>query len=138
MKTIIIRRVKTSVHGTAGVMIFEGECFALTMEREWLDNQTGISCIPADTYTCKRADSPRFGNTFEVMDVPNRTHILFHKGNVDDDSHGCIIVGEEFGKLRGAPAVLSSKRGYNEFMNIMKDDDGFRLIVVDDWKNPIN
>ena len=138
MKTIIIRRFATGVHGTFGVMIHNHIPFAVTLEREWLDNQSNISCIPAGEYICKRVDSPRFKDTFEVTDVKGRSHILFHKGNIDDDSHGCILVGEQFETLKGSPAILASKKGFGEFKDILKDDDQFRAIFVDDWKNPIN
>ena len=138
MKTIIIRRVVTGAHGTFGVLIHDSIPFALSLEREWLDNQRSISCIPAGTYICERVNSPRHGDTFEITEVPGRSHILFHKGNIDDDSHGCVIVGEQFGVLRGSPAVLASSDGYKELHNILRDEDVFRCIIVDDWKNPIN
>lgn len=138
MKTIIIRRLATCVHGTFGVMINNNIPFAVTLEREWLDNQTGISCIPEGTYICGRVDSPRFKNTFEVKDVPGRSHILFHKGNIDDDSHGCILIGEQFETIKGSPAILASKHGFNEFLNKLTGENEFRAVFVDDWKNPIN
>lgn len=138
MKTIIIRRIATGIHGTFGTILYKDIPFAVTLERQWLDNQTGISCIPDGEYRCKRVDSPRFNDTFEVTNVKGRTHILFHAGNIDDDSHGCILVGEQYEKLQGSPAILASKKGYGELMDIMADDDEFRLIVVDDWKNPIS
>jgi len=138
MKTLTIRRIATGPHGTFGCLKYKDIPFALTLEREWLDNAQGISCIPSGSYICERVDSPKFGDTFEVKNVPNRTHILFHKGNLDEDSRGCIIIGEQFGELKGAPAVLSSKAGYKEFHKILKDVDIFRIIIVDDWRNPIN
>lgn len=142
MKTLIIRRVTTGPTGTFGALVFENEPFAVTLEREWRDNRPSVdgvpgSCIPAGEYFCERVNSPRFGNTFEVMNVRNRTHILFHKGNLDDDSRGCILVAEEFGKLQGEAGVLDSAGGYNEFMSLLSHDDRFRLVVVDDWKNPL-
>ena len=137
MKSLIIRRITTSNKGTFGVLVFENIPFALTLEREWLDNKRNISCIPSGEYTCRRINSPKFGNTFEVSSVPGRTHILFHKGNLDQDSHGCILVGEEYGQLGSDSGIKSSKAGYNEFMAIMSDVDKFRLIIVDDWKSDL-
>lgn len=142
MKSLIIRRITTGDQGTFGVLVFEDIPFALSLEREWLHNRPSVgdvpgSCIPAGEYICKRVNSPRFNNTFEVTDVPNRSHILFHKGNLDDDSRGCILVGEEFGQLGSSSGIKSSKAGYNEFMAIMSNDDEFRLIIVDDWRNPL-
>jgi len=132
MKTLIIRRVATGEHGTFGVLVYENNPFALTLEREWLDNQRMISCIPAGTYICKRVNSPKFGNTFEVTKVENRTHILFHKGNLEDDSHGCVLVGETFSDINEAPGIGASKKGYTEFMSILTHDEEFRLIIVAD------
>jgi len=125
-----IKRTHTGKDGTTGVFAFKG-CFpfALTLERQWLDNKAGVSCIPEGTYTCKRVESPHFGNTFEVTDVQGRTHILFHKGNIDDDSHGCILVGEQFEFLGGSPSVNSSKHGYNEFMALTASVDTFTLEI---------
>ena len=142
MKTLVARRIVTGPQGTFGALVFENVPFAVTLEPEWMDNrpmtaeQQG-SCIPAGEYYCKRVNSPNFGNTFEVMDVPYRTHILFHKGNVKDNSDGCILVAEKYGQLNGQPGVLDSKGGFNEFLNLLSHDDTFRLVVVDDWKNPL-
>ena len=138
MKTMIIRRVSTGPDGTFGVIVYKNIPFALTLEREWKDNRRGISCIPAGNYKCKRVNSPKFGNTFEVTNVPGRSHILFHKGNLDDDSHGCILVGEKFGNINDSPGIHASLEGYNEFMKKLMGEIGFRLIIVDDWLNPIN
>lgn len=46
------------------------------VERPWEDNKTGISCIPEGKYVCRRVNSPRFGNVFEVTNVPGRTQRL--------------------------------------------------------------
>ena len=137
MKSLIIRRLVTGVKGTFGAMVFENIPFAVSLELPWLDNQPRVSCIPAGEYICKRVNSPKFGNTFEVTNVSGRTHILLHKANKLSDLLGCIGVAEEFGKLGNESGVLNSKHGYNEFMALMDDTDEFRLIIVDDWKNPI-
>ena len=143
MKTLILRRVVTGNQGTFGNLVFENIPFALSLEREWLDNKPSVgdvagSCIPAGEYTCEKVNSPRFGKTYEVLNVPNRTHILFHKGNLDDDSRGCILVGESFGDINSFSGILSSKAGYNELMGIMGGDKQFRLIIVDDWKTHLS
>ena len=130
MKTIVIRRIATGVQGTFGVLLHEGLPFALTLEREWLDNKTNVSCIPEGEYLCKRVNSPRFRNTFEVTDVEGRTHILFHKGNLDDDSHGCILVGEKFGLLSESAGILESRQGFNEFMLLLENDNEFKLAIL--------
>ena len=115
--------------GTFGMMLDMVTPFCLTLEREWRNNEIGESCIPDGDYTCRRVNSPKFGNTFEVCDVLHRTAILFHKGNLMDDSHGCIILGEQFEPLDGRNAVLSSGKAFSEFIERTKDIDEFKLSI---------
>ena len=106
--------------------------FALTSEPPWRDNEPFVSCIPAGIYTCRRVNSPQFGNTFEVMDVPGREHILFHKGNFKHNTKGCFLVGEQFEPLGIHDcAVLASKKGYSEFHYRTRELESFTLEVVD-------
>ncbi len=136
---VTLKRVAMRLDGTFGVLLADGLPFALTVERPWRDNARSESCIPVGVYTASRcrtqahygfADSPKFGNTFEVTNVPGRSRILFHKGNIMDDSHGCIIVGEQFESLNGKPAVVASAKGFDEFLRLTKDVDHFKLTVV--------
>lgn len=92
MRLLLIRK-DTSQDGTDGVLTLPSGFKINTLELPWLDNAKDISCIPFGIYQCKKIVSPRFGETFEVCDVPSREHILFHKGNKLTDSKGCILLG---------------------------------------------
>jgi len=129
MKNFILKRIASNIDGTFGVLIDDTIPFCLTVERPWLNNQSGISCIPDGFYICKRGQFTKHGNTFEVTHVPERTAILFHKGNIDDDSHGCIIVGEQYGYLDTNIAVLASGIAFEEFLNRLKDINEFELTI---------
>jgi len=129
MKNIRLLRIAYLPDVTLGVLFDENLPFALTLERCWLDNKKSISCIPNGTYICQRVVSPKFGNTFEVKDVPERSHILFHKGNISDDSRGCVIVGEQFEPVNGKPGVLASAKGFNEFLARTKEMNEFLFTV---------
>jgi hypothetical protein len=124
-----LKRIACNDNGTFGVMIHNYQPFAVTYELPWHDNKRNISCIPAETYLCKRVDSPSRGEVYELQNVPNRSHILIHIGNYKADSKGCILIGEQFGYLKGSPAVLCSKRGFDEFMFILEDIDKFWLVI---------
>lgn len=131
MKIIHLKRISYTILGTFGVLL-EGKIpFCLTLERLWLNNRKNESCIPVGNYWCRRTQSPKFGNTFKVVNVKNRFHILFHKGNLVEDTHGCIILGEEFGAIQGRAALLSSGRAFQEFMNRMKGLNKFYLQIED-------
>lgn len=105
-----------------------GAHLLVTLERPWRNNEVGVSCIPLGTYRCVRTDSPHFGDTFEVL-VEGRSHILFHSGNIDADTHGCIILGTHFGTLDGQPAVLESKTAREQFMQSLVGVNEFSLEV---------
>lgn len=136
MKTLTLKRISLTPIATFGVLLEVTIPFTLTLERPWLNNKKGESCIPAGEYMCKRVNSPKFGNTFEVTAVPGRSHILFHKGNLADDSHGCILVGERFGMVGNAPGVLESQSGYSEFLYKLKGEDEFKLTIEEgEWKH---
>jgi hypothetical protein len=127
MNTITLKRIAMSEAGTFGVLVDGGLPFAVTLERRWADNQADVSSIPPGAYRCKRVASPRFGETFEVTGVPGRSRILFHKGNTVADTHGCVLVGEQF----EGPAILSSAKGFEEFMEKTRGADGFTLHIED-------
>lgn len=135
MKRFVIKRVATGKDGTFGAFLeavgLDLIPFALTLERPWLDNAVGISCIPSGNYVCRRVNSPRFGDTFEVTGVRGRLHILLHKGNVDDDSRGCILVGEEFSTWTdGTASIARSGAGFDEFRKRVEGEDAFELEIV--------
>jgi hypothetical protein len=126
----LLRVTQNAYNGTHGVLIDCGELtswashqagtpFALTLEPPWRDNEKNISCIPAGLYNCEFNISPKFGPTYEVMGVPNRSHILFHKGNFTHNTKGCILVGEQFEKTKTSEAsLLASAKGFGEFMHL--------------------
>lgn len=128
---IELLRVGQSNRGTFGVLRQQEIPFALTLERPWVDNQANISCIPAGSYTCQRIRSPKFGDTFEVTNVPNRSHVLFHKGNTVEDTHGCILVAEEFSGTFDHPMLASSQRGFGELMQLLDGRTTFELVIMD-------
>lgn len=124
-----LKRVISTSGGIFGVLLGEDGPLALTAERPWLDNAADVSCIPPGRYRCLRHVSPRFGETFMVTDVPGRTEILFHRGNVPTDSRGCILVGGSFGRLGPEAAVLGSKAAFGRFMRALSGTVEFRLLI---------
>lgn len=114
-----------------------------TVEEEWQNNLPSISCIPAsppEGYICKRVQSPKFGNTFEVTNVPGRSHILFHALNTEEGTRGCIGLGVRLGVLRVTDedsgekvyklAGLSSRVAMDAWLQTMEGIDEFTLHVV--------
>lgn len=91
----------------------------LTVERPDLGNLPNVSCIPTGTYVLKRSIyyKPTVPyECWEIQDVPDRTLIKIHKGNIDLNVEGCVAVGMKRGMLAGRWAVMSSGVAYDEFM----------------------
>lgn len=122
-------RVEKSDEGTLGVLRLDGQAFCVTLEPPDKGNAANLSCIPAGRYECRRVVSPRYGETYEVCDVPDRSHILFHPGNVSGDTMGCVLLGKHFGYLRGDRAVLNSGRTFAEFLQRVQGVEAFPFIV---------
>jgi hypothetical protein len=143
MKLELIR-VAYTAGGTFGVLKgADGIPFAVTLERPWWANQPSVgdvpgSCIPEGVYRCLRCrrspdygyrDSPKFGDTFQVYEVPGRTTILFHKGNLADDTRGCILVGEQFERMQGQAGIAASAAGFAEFLRVTEKVNEFELEI---------
>ena len=129
MKEFWLWRFPSIQDGTFGVLLDNSLPFCLTLERSWIFNFKGVSCIPDGNYTCRRVDSPKFGNTFEVTNVLGRSEILFHKGNLMMDSHGCIILGEQYEPIMGKNGVVSSGKAFEEFLKRTQEIDEFSFCI---------
>jgi Family of unknown function (DUF5675) len=105
-----LQRQASSNNGTLGEIFDPASAHVCyTCELPWLDNETDKSCIPTGTYTCAPHNSSDHPNTWELLDVPGRDAVLIHNGNAaEEDSKGCILVGDRFGVIDGFPAVLNS------------------------------
>jgi hypothetical protein len=124
-------RLGSSGRGTFGALRHGLVPFVLTLERPWANNEQNVSCIPSGRYICRRVRSPKFGNTFEVTNVPGRTDVLFHSGNTIEDTRGCILIGEEFSGTFDRPMLVSSQRGFSEFLKYLENTTQFDLIIYD-------
>ena len=134
-----LRRMATSDQGTRGVLILPDGVLCNTLELPWRDNRPSHSCIPNGEYPVAIRQSPRFGRIFHVKDVPGRTFILIHAGNLAGDvgkglkthTEGCILLGRHFGTIHGQQAVLASRPALSDFMEKM-DGQPFILRVEDE------
>ena len=131
LPTVRIIRVEEKNDGAFGALTICDHAFCVTLELPDKLNKQNISNIPQGQYVCKKVISPKFGETFQVMNVVNRSMILLHKGNILRDIRGCIILAQHFGKLGKNRAVLNSGTTFREFMRIMKDVDEFNLTIVE-------
>ena len=130
MKIVELIRLEESGQGTIGVLKINKKVFCYTLEPADRLNKPNESCIPVQQYICRRVRSPKFGETFMIAGVPNRTNILYHAGNVAGDTLGCILLGQTVGKLKGQRAVLNSGKTFELFMLLMSGAQTFHLTIL--------
>lgn len=149
--SVLLTRFQTGREGTFGAMLLPRAKHLVSGEPPRKGNRKNVSCIPTGTYLCQLVESPRFGLVPRIMDVPGRTNIEMHPGNlVGDteaglvsDSAGCILPGLRLGKLskHGSPvqtAVLSSHAAMAVLLDAVFDGgakvgDVFELKIVEDF-----
>lgn len=117
---MILERFCCADFGTFGRLFVPGySCY--TVERPWLENRPWVSCIPCGTYGVEAQRYNRGGyETCGLMDVPNRTHILIHRGNLPTDVQGCIAVGTDVGCVNGKWAVTGSAAAFEELWAVVE------------------
>ena len=125
----LIRLEENELFGTFGVLRINKQTFCVTLEPPDIINKVNISSIPAQQYICKRYHSKRYPDTFEVTNVPDRSSILFHPGNTNKNTAGCILLAASFGKLSGNRAILNSGHTFALFLNILEGVEELHLTI---------
>jgi len=114
VRLFTLLRIANPEQGIFGVLKDGDMPFCVTVENN-------AFVIPDGDYICRRVNSPKFGNTFEITNVPGRSNVLFHGGNWEEDSTGCIVLGEKFEPIwdekrkRLKEGVMESNKAFSEF-----------------------
>jgi hypothetical protein len=97
-------------NGTNGKLECKGKSICNTIELPWRENEKRVSCIPEGKYFIKKRYSQKFQWHFEVLDVKNRSLILFHPANnALQELNGCIA---PVTKLSGPGLGLMSRKAF--------------------------
>lgn len=134
MKPVIeIIRHEGSEQGTIGIMKIVKSLFCTTLEPRDRLNVPNNSCIPSGQYICRRIITEKFGETYEVQNVPGRSEIVFHAGNIARHTKGCILLGQYPAKLKGERAVLNSGETFRMFLHILADYPEIHLTITENY-----
>ena len=107
-KTISVIRGKSTPEGTPGHLLVVETGFSCdTLELQWKNNESGVSCIIADSYSCDIWFSPHLNrNVLRLEDKHGRQDCLVHNGNFAGEApgeltqiHGCTETGNGYGYL---------------------------------------
>ena len=103
--------------GTNGKLECEGKLISYTIELPWKRNERGISCIPEGKYFIRKRYSKKFRWHLEVVDVENRSLILFHPANnAMKELNGCIA---PVTKLSGPGLGLLSRKAFEKLKTLV-------------------
>lgn len=114
---VVIERIALLPTGTLGTLETSSGFRCFTIERPWQDNEPNVSCIPDGSYECLPFSGKRFKNVVQVMNVPDRSYILFHGANRPSDVQGCIGPGVSFGFEGVTPRVNSSQAALRSLLS---------------------
>ena len=103
--------------GTNGILECEGKFICKTIELPWKNNETKVSCIPEGKYFIRKRYSKRFQWHLEIINVKNRSLILFHPANnALRELKGCIA---PVTKLSGPGLGLMSRKAFSKLKNLV-------------------
>ena len=109
-----------------------GKHICFTLERSFPQGTSYLPKVPSGVFKCVRGthqlDHGDPIEAFEVTGVPGHTGILFHIGNYNHDSDGCILLGLEI--LKPADWMLTmSAITFKKFMDLQENVTEFTLTV---------
>lgn len=100
-------RISSQADSTSGVLFIDDEFACYTLEDEQREVKVyGETAIPLGTYDIKFRNVGGFHDRYkkrftglhvgmlELQDVPNFQFILIHCGNTDENTAGCILLGD--------------------------------------------
>lgn len=122
-------RDRYAEQGIFGTLRAEGISFQ-TLERAYPIPGGFRPKLPTGEYQCVRGmhrlTRGEPFETFEIIGVKGHWGILFHVGNYNQDSSGCVLLGLR----REGNAITGSRLAFFDFMNYLKGVDQFTLTVV--------
>lgn len=127
LREAILSRFRDDGKDTNGILSVVDSTFSCdSLERPWLNNARGLSCIPQGRYLVKWSlmfTAKKYH--YQVMDVPKRSAIFIHGGNYFIDSHGCILLGDKTGDMNkdGENDIKNSRPTIKEFEDLMEQKD---------------
>lgn len=103
--------------GTNGKLLYEGKLICNTIELPWKNNERRVSCIPEGKYFIRKRYSQKFKWHLEIVDVKNRSLILFHPANnALKELNGCIA---PVTKLSGPGLGLMSRVAFEKLKKMV-------------------
>ncbi len=121
MKELRLKRTELNSQYTVGKLYYNDVYICDTLEDTYRDLSKeqkvyGKTAIPEGEYKIRLNYSPKFKRTMPyLLDVPHFTYIMIHWGNTVKDTAGCILVGENKGKV-----LINSRKTFEKVFELIK------------------
>lgn len=128
----VMKRQSSNSWGIVSTLTKDSDIVFTTLEHAYQNPDKSYSPkIPHGTYTCVRgmhqlAHMAHPFETFEITGIVGHTNILFHVGNFNADSEGCVLLGQGLGNQM----IIGSKVAFDTFMASLSGVDSFTLEVL--------
>ena len=142
---LLLKRIYKGDKYTIGKLYIDGEWFCDTIEDvvrslpkdcpytskgkncECKEKVYGKTAIPAGTYKVILSYSNRFKRILpELLNVPHFLGIRIHRGNTEQDSAGCIILGEN--KVKGK--VINSTPYEIKLVKLLENQKNVTITII--------
>ncbi len=120
---LALSRIALKETYTIGKLYIDNVFFCDTLEDEYRDlskeeKVPGKTAIPYGRYKVILSMSNRFKRIMPLLlEVPKFEGIRIHSGNTDQDTEGCILVGEN--SVEGK--VINSRKTFNRLMILLNE-----------------
>lgn len=126
MAPLVLKRLTPfTARGAFGVLQWWGLPFAVTLERAYeAQRGTWQPKVPPGQYRLKRTTYHRGRYiTWQIIGgaITYDRRILIHRGNVAEDSDGCVLIGETFDPINGLAGIAQSGKAFAELMTLTAD-----------------
>ena len=146
-----VLRYSNGKRDTLGLFLIDCQFYGYTLEDEYrTKKEYGETRIPDGTYEVKLRTEGGFHQRYtekfkqftdfhkgmlELQDVPNFKYVLIHIGNDEDDTAGCILVGNTANNnlIEGKRGFIGdSKSAYMEIYPIIRDEllEGNKVFIT--------
>lgn len=129
-----LRYLESGIYGNLtgdGLNLYTLEHAFESKREEAYTNGVYLPKVPKGKYVCTRGTHTlEHGTpfeTFEIQSVANHTGILFHIGNWNKDSDGCILLGQEIDIPHNM--LLNSAIAFHKFMDMQSGLLTFELTI---------